>query len=442
MSSPLPTSSGTPSRTGTPTVNPAITSNFTAQSSTAEDLLKSQTVGLVHLSDFRKRRAEALEQKEREAESRSLGRFAAGRTNTSGSATPSGDGASTPYAPPKKKKRKAALGKLSFGVDEEEDMTESKDEGISGRHQSPAASNDRPASEDRTISPTRQTSPPESNNGAAAAALKKRLGANSAVGVTPKVLTKSTLLREAQMREQLRKEFLAMQKSVRATEMVIPFVFYDGTNIPGGACKVKKGDHVWLFLDKARKVGAEKGVGGAGERASSKREWARVGVDDLLLVRGEIIIPHHYEFYFFIVNKTPNPSGGLLFDYSSQPTLHSPNPDQLDSEGQPINIPSSSSSSLHPTESYSISNPEPHKPTTKSSKQRPPNGTEVPDTKAAATPLEGTNDDPTITKVVDRRWYERNKHIFPASVWEEFDPEKDYGRVIRRDTGGNAFFFT
>ena len=41
---------------------------FTHQNITAEDLLKSQTVGLVQLSDFRKRRAEVLEQKEREAQ--------------------------------------------------------------------------------------------------------------------------------------------------------------------------------------------------------------------------------------------------------------------------------------------------------------------------------------------------------------------------------------
>jgi protein FAM50 len=101
-------------------------------------------------------------------------------------------------------------------------------------------------------------------------------------------MTKSALLREAQTREQLRKEFLAMRDAVKATEILIPFVFYDGTNIPGGVCKVKKGDHVWLFLDKARKVGAELGVGGD----KSRREWARVGVDDLMLVRGEIIIPH------------------------------------------------------------------------------------------------------------------------------------------------------
>lgn len=35
---------------------------FASSTHTAEDLLKQQTVGLVHLSDFRKRRAEAIEQ--------------------------------------------------------------------------------------------------------------------------------------------------------------------------------------------------------------------------------------------------------------------------------------------------------------------------------------------------------------------------------------------
>jgi len=101
-------------------------------------------------------------------------------------------------------------------------------------------------------------------------------------------MTKSALSREAQTREQLRKEFLVMREAVRATEIVIPYVFYDGTNIPGGRCRVKKGDHIWLFLDKARKVGAELGVGGD----KGRREWARVGVDDLMLVKGDIIIPH------------------------------------------------------------------------------------------------------------------------------------------------------
>ncbi|KAL7539258.1 hypothetical protein ACHAXR_010752 [Thalassiosira sp. AJA248-18] len=30
-------------------------------------------------------------------------------------------------------------------------------------------------------------------------------------------------------------------------------------------------------------------------------------------------------------------------------------------------------------------------------------------------------------KVVERRWYDRNKHIFPASRWEMYDPAKEYG---------------
>ena len=60
-------------------------SRFTSQAHTAEDLLKSQTVGLVNLSDFRRRRAEALEQKERETSS-PLGQVSSSR---SGTATPS-----------------------------------------------------------------------------------------------------------------------------------------------------------------------------------------------------------------------------------------------------------------------------------------------------------------------------------------------------------------
>lgn len=58
--------------------------------------------------------------------------------------------------------------------------------------------------------------------------------------------------------------------------------------------------------------------------------------------------------------------------------------------------------------------------------------------------LEGADKDPTTTKVVDRRWYERNKHIFPASLWREYEPGVDFEdkmRTTRRDASGNTFFF-
>jgi protein FAM50 len=38
-------------------------------------------------------------------------------------------------------------------------------------------------------------------------------------------------------------------------------------------------------------------------------------------------------------------------------------------------------------------------------------------------------------KVVERRWYERNKHIFPASRWEIYDPstQRDNTYTIHGD---------
>lgn len=124
----------------------------------------------------------------------------------------------------------------------------------------------------------------------------------------------------------------------------------------------------------------------------------------------------HYEFYYFIVNKTLSPSSTPLFDFSAQPPVI----DSL-SLAATATAPAGLSSYNDIARTTSTKN-------------------------GAATVLdphlEGFHDDPNLTKVVDRRWYERNKHIFPASVWEQFDPAKDYSKGMRRDAEGNAFFFT
>jgi protein FAM50 len=161
-------------------------------------------------------------------------------------------------------------GKLSFGIDADEDADSSN----------PAISTPR----DNT---TTDSSAVNSENESKSFKKKKKLGANTSIGLKPRVMTKTALQREAQQADLARQDFLAMREAVKATEVVIPYVFYDGTNIPGGRCRVKKGDHIWLFLDRARKVGAELGVGGD----KSRRDWARVNVDDLMLVRGEVILP-------------------------------------------------------------------------------------------------------------------------------------------------------
>lgn len=98
------------------------------------------------------------------------------------------------------------------------------------------------------------------------------------------------------------------------------------------------------------------------------------------------------------MNKTIGPSGERLFDYSTD----APKTITTDDTGAP----------------------------------------QISQDKADINTLEGASDDPTYTKVVDRRWYERNKHIYPASMWREFDPEMDFKKETRRDLGGNTFFYS
>jgi protein FAM50 len=117
---------------------------------------------------------------------------------------------------------------------------------------------------------------------------KRSLKPNALISVQPKAMTKSALLRDAALKESLRKEYIQIQEAVKATEFCLAFVFFDGKDAPGGVCRMKKGDYVWLFLERARKVGA---AGGGGDRGSRK-DWARIGVDDLMIVRGDLIVPH------------------------------------------------------------------------------------------------------------------------------------------------------
>lgn len=106
----------------------------------------------------------------------------------------------------------------------------------------------------------------------------------------------------------------------------------------------------------------------------------------------------HYEFYYFIVNKVADPAHPerLLFDYSAS---------ILKEQIAEVDVMSKQ---------------------TKESN------------------AEGYKDDPIVTKVVDRRWYEKNKHIYPASMWKEFKPGKEFEDLAkgRKDAQGNSFFYS
>lgn len=240
-------------------------SRFTPQNRTTHERLSTNTVGLVALSDFRKRRAEVLEQQEREAREAAISgtstpdRSLTGTPDNAGSDSNSGLG----VRPPKRKKKQ---GKKLLSFDDEED-----------------------GDSEPSSNPDSRSKPKDSDTDRDSDTGRIKFKANANVGIVPKAVTKAALRKEATEREALRREFVAVQEAVKATEIAVPFVFYDGANTQGGTVRMKKGDFVWVFLDKSRKVGAELGVG---DQSNARRAWARVGVDDLMLVRDTVIIPH------------------------------------------------------------------------------------------------------------------------------------------------------
>jgi len=103
------------------------------------------------------------------------------------------------------------------------------------------------------------------------------------------------------------------------------------------------------------------------ELCSEFRELSSVASDALLYVKEDLILPHDITFYDLIVTKARGKSGPLFhFDVHDDVRVG-----PLDSRVE--------------------------------------------------------KDESHPGKVVERRWYERNKHIFPASRWEVYDPAKNYG---------------
>ncbi|QRV86153.1 XAP-5-like protein [Ceratobasidium sp. AG-Ba] len=156
---------------------------------------------------------------------------------------------------------------------------------------------------------------------------------------------------ERRDREELRQEWLRRQEELKAEEIEVTYSYWDGSG-HRKSVMCKKGDDIGTFLEKCRQ---------------QFPELRSVSVDNLMYVKEDLIIPHHYTFYDFIVNKARGKSGPLFnFDVHDDVRL------------------------------------------------------------IADATIE--KDESHAGKVVERSWYQRSKHIFPASRWEVFDPEKNYGK--------------
>lgn len=130
----------------------------------------------------------------------------------------------------------------------------------------------------------------------------------------------------------------------------------------------------WDGQGHRRKITVKKGdtIGGflravKEQLAPEFRELRATSVDNIMYVKEDIILPHQYSFYDLIINKARGKSGPL-FNFDVHEDLRIVN-----------------DASVEKNESHA-------------------------------------------GKVVERHWYDKNKHIFPANRWEVYDPEKAYDK--------------
>lgn len=170
---------------------------------------------------------------------------------------------------------------------------------------------------------------------------------------------------ENRLREELRQQWVEQQQKLKEEEIDITFSYWDGSG-HRRTVRVKKGNSVYQFLQKVLEL--------------LRREFSElktVMADQLMYVKEDLILPHHYTFYDFIVTKARGKSGPLFqFDVHDDVRLVS-------------------DASIEKEDSHA-------------------------------------------GKVLMRSWYERNKHIFPASRWEPYDPTKVYDKYTVSDKNKKA----
>lgn len=165
---------------------------------------------------------------------------------------------------------------------------------------------------------------------------------------------------ENRLREQLRQEWVEKQEKLKNEEIEITFSYWDGSG-HRRSVMMKKGNTIYQFLQKSLEL-----------LRKEFHELKTVTTDQLMYIKEDLIIPHHYSFYDFIVTKARGKSGPLFsFDVHDDIRLVS-------------------DATVERDESHA-------------------------------------------GKVLLRSWYERNKHIFPASRWEPYDPQKNYEKYTIGD---------
>lgn len=312
-----------------------IENKFASHYDAVEQQLKSSTIGLVTLDEMKakqevivREREKKLAQKKEEKDREKLRALEAKQAE--------------------KVKQRKQIQALSFNLDEDEEE-ENDDEGDDSDE-----SNSSSQKSDKKESASWMTTE-DSNEGPA----QKKLRKNPDVD-TSFLPDREREEQENRLREELRQEWVAQQAALKDQEIPITFSYWDGSGHRRSVI-MKKGNSIYQFLQKCLEA-----------LRKEFSELKTVMADQLMYVKEDLILPHHYTFYDFIVTKARGKSGPLfLFDVHDDVRMIS-------------------DANIEKEESHA-------------------------------------------GKVLLRSWYERNKHIFPASRWEPYDPSKTYDKYTIKD---------
>lgn len=311
-----------------------IENKFAAHYDAVEQQLKSSTIGLVTLDEMKAKQEDVVKERERQLAQKQHEKEMQRQKEIQ-------------EKQEAKERQKRQIAALSFRLDEDEEEDEDCDDDYdSDSKLSDDADNKLSGSEN-------------SLDAHEPIAKKKKITKNPDVD-TSFLPDREREEEERRLREELRQEWVQKQEKLKNEEIEITFSYWDGSGHRRGV-KMKKGNSIYQFLQKCLEI-----------LRKEFHELKAVTADQLMYVKEDLIIPHHYTFYDFIVTKARGKSGPLFsFDVHEDIRLVS-------------------DATIEKDESHA-------------------------------------------GKVLLRSWYERNKHIFPASRWEPYDPTKNYDKYTISD---------
>ena len=321
----------------------SIDNRFAAKYDAIEEKIRGETVGLLTLEEMKKKREEAM--REHDLELALTIERRAERNKKSETEV--------------RVKKNVDKSKLSFAFDDdgEEDEDEDDDKVNCKEDESSRSSLSR-----KEASGDESRSDKGENDNDQPVLKKKRFGMNPEVD-TSFLPDREREEIEAKERQKIAQEWRETQEKIKNEEVEITYSYWDGTG-HRRSVTIKKGYTIQQFLQRALEA-----------LRNEFNELRVCGVDQLMFVKEDLIIPHHYTFYEFIVTKARGKSGPL-FDFSVRNDIRLVNDASIEKE-----------------ESHA-------------------------------------------GKVCLRSWYERNKHIFPASRWEPYNPEKKWDKYTVKDAKG------